>query len=240
MQEVSLKELLEAGCHFGHQAKRWNPKMKQYLYIARGGVHIFDLVKTKAGLDEAMKYVESLVKDGKQIIFVGTKRQAQGIVKEAAMKVGMPYITTRWMGGLLTNNDQIGKSIKKLVELRKQKSIGKFVKYTKREQLLIDREIDKLTKFLGGLTELKGAPGAVFVVDTHKEAGSVKEARSMGVPVVGLVDSNADPDVVDYVIPVNDDAVKSIQLVVAKITEAVESGLEKFKKASKDGGEKKE
>jgi len=243
--KVTLKELLEAGCHFGHQARRWNPKMKQYLYIDRGGVHIFDLVKTRDGLQGAMDYLETLAKNGGQIVFLGTKRQAQGIVKQTAQDLGISYINTRWLGGFLTNYDQIGKRIKKLKDLRQEKAIGKFEKYTKKEQLLIDRQIARLDKFLGGLTELDGLPDAIFVVDTHKEFGAVKEAIQMGIKVVGMVDSNADPDGIDYVIPVNDDAVNSINLIVTKIAEAIAKGLKnkkivKIEDKPKEEKEKKE
>ncbi len=239
MSEVSLKELLEAGCHFGHQVRRWNPKTRPYLYMARGGLHIFDLVKTRDGLEEAMKFLEELVKNGGQVVFVGTKRQASGMVKEWAERVGMPYVTNRWLGGLLTNHEQVGKSIKKLTDLKQKRTLGKFEKYTKKEQLLIDREINKLEKFLGGLVKMDGIPDAIFVVDTHREQAAVREANKMGVKVVGMVDSNADPDLVDIAIPVNDDAVNSIQLVVRKIAEAVERGLKKRKAQPSNVGEDK-
>ena len=229
MSEISLKELLEAGCHFGHQARRWNPKMKKYLYISRGGVHIFDLVKTRDGLLEAMKYVEQLVRDGGEIVLIGTKRQAQSIVKQTAIRLGVSYVTNRWMGGFFTNYDQVHKSVKKLIDLKQQRAVGKFEKYTKKERLLIDRKIAKLEKFFGGLTMLEELPKAIFVVDTHKEKSAVMEAKKVGVKVIGMVDSNADPDLVDIVIPVNDDAVSSIQLVVSKIAEAIEAGKKKQK-----------
>src|SRR3989344_141449 len=232
MVEVSLKELLEAGCHFGHQARRWNPKMRQYLYMARGSVHIFDLVKTRDGLVEAMKFLEEVAKKGGKIVYVGTKRQASGIVKEWAQRVGVSYVTVRWLGGLLTNYHQVSKSIKKLIDLKQKRSIGKFEKYTKKEQLLIDREIAKLEKFLGGLVDLDGTPDAMFIVDTHREDAALREANRMGVKVVGLVDSNGNPDLVDYVIPANDDAVNSVQLIVKFVSEAIESGKAKLKAQS--------
>ena len=238
MVEVSLKELLEAGCHFGHQARRWNPKMRQYLYMARGSVHIFDLVKTRDGLVEAMKFLEEVAKKGGKIVYVGTKRQASGIVKEWAQRVGVSYVTVRWLGGLLTNYHQVSKSIKKLIDLKQKRSIGKFEKYTKKEQLLIDREIAKLEKFLGGLVDLDGTPDAMFIVDTHREDAALREANRMGVKVVGLVDSNGNPDLVDYVIPANDDAVNSVQLIVKFVSGAIESGKAKLKaQSSKVKGE---
>lgn len=230
MSEISLKELLESGCHFGHQPRRWNPKMKPYLYMARSGVHIFDLVKTREGLEQACKEIEKLSKEGEQVVFLGTKRQAQGIVQQYAIKLGVPYITSRWLGGLLTNWNQVSKSIKKLKDLKQQRAVGKFEKYTKKERLLIDRQIAKLEKFLGGLVNLDGPPSTIFVVDTHREIGAIREAKLTGVKVIGLVDSNADPDMVDIVIPCNDDAVNSIQYIVSKVAEAWERGAKKARK----------
>ena len=194
--------------------------MAPYIYTTRDHVHIFDLVKTKAGLDAACDYIASLVAVGKQILFVGTKRQAKEFVTAAAKQAGMPYVTERWLGGMLTNFDQIGKSISKLKDLRIKREAGELKKYTKKEQLLIDREIAKLERFLGGIEELHGKPAAVFVVDTHREAVAVREAVKTGIPVVGMVDTNGDPRLVDYVIPINDDAIKSIELVTQAIADA--------------------
>lgn len=219
--EVDLKELLEAGCHFGHQARRWNPQMEPFIYIKRQGVHIFDLAITAKKLAEAMSFVHELVKEGKQIVFVGTKRQASSIVKEEAEKCGSPFVSVRWLGGTMTNWDQIKKSIDRLNDLEKQKEAGDFSKYTKKENIIIDREIAKLTRFLGGLRHLTKIPDAVFIVDTKKEHAVVKEAKLKGVKVVGLVDTNADPTDIDYVIPANDDAVSSVKLIVSKMSQAV-------------------
>jgi len=229
MSEVSLKDLLEAGAHFGHQARRWNPKMKRYIYGERGGVHILDLVQTKKGLDEACEFVKKLTGEGKIILFVGTKRQAAGIVKDQAVKAGMPYLTQRWVGGLLTNWREISKRIKKLHEMKEKREKGEYKVYTKKEQLLLDREIAKLEKFLGGVANLEKLPDALFVVDTHREEVAVLEANRMGIPVVGIVDTNADPEIVDWVIPSNDDAVKTVELVVRSIADAIETGTQKLK-----------
>ena len=224
MSEVTLKELLEAGAHFGHQARRWNPKMKRFIYGERGGVHILDLVQTKKGLDEAVEYLKKLAGEGKVILFVGTKRQAAGIVKDRAVAVGMPYLTQRWVGGLLTNWQEISKRIRKLHEMKEKREKGEYKVYTKKEQLLLDREIAKLDKFLGGVAALEKLPDALFVVDTHREEVAVLEANRMGIPVVGIVDTNADPEKIDYIIPSNDDAVKAVELIVRSVAEAIESG----------------
>jgi len=222
--KIDLKELLEAGCHFGHQSRRWDPKMKKYIYLKRGGVHIFDLGITATKLAEAMGFVRDLVSEKKTIIFLGTKRQASAIVKEEAEKCKTPYVAVRWLGGTITNWEQIKKSLDKLLDLEKKKEAGEFKKYTKRENVLIDREIERLDRFLGGLKKITEPPDAMFVVDVRKEVAAVKEAKMKGIAVVAMVDSNSDPDMVDYVIPVNDDAVRSIKLVVSKIAEAVIDG----------------
>ena len=232
---IPLEEFLEAGAHFGHQARRWNPKMKQYLHTVRGGVHIFDLVKTAEGLKAASEYVSDLLSDGGTIIFVGTKRQAQEIVKEEAQKCGAFFVTERWLGGTITNWGQIGKSIRRLEEMREKREAGEYDKYTKKENVLINREIEKLTRFLGGLVGLRKIPDAIFVVDVVREIAAVKEAKLRGVKVVAILDSNADPDMADYVIPANDDAVRSIKLIVTKISEAVSEG----KALKEKGGIKK-
>ncbi|OGV91807.1 30S ribosomal protein S2 [Microgenomates group bacterium RIFCSPLOWO2_01_FULL_46_13] len=221
---IDLKELLEAGCHFGHQARRWNPKMVSYIYTTRDGVSIFDLAKTAQCLVEAMTYVRDWVKDGKDIVFVGTKRQAQAIVKEEAIKVGAPFISERWLGGLLTNWNEIEKRLNRLRTMRQDREAGLYKKYTKKENVLIDREIAKLDRFLGGIDSLKAAPEALFIIDTHKEIVAVREASQKNIPIVGIVDSNADPYPVTKVIPANDDAVRSIKLIVAKIAEAYADG----------------
>lgn len=224
MSNITLNELLEAGSHFGHQVRRWNPAMKQYIYGERDGVHIFDLAKTKNGLDAALEFVKQLGAEGKTILFVGTKRQASDFLKAEALRAGVPYVSVRWMGGMLTNFKELNKRVKEMNKLKGQKAAGELKRYTKKEQLLIDREIEKLEKFFGGSAALEQMPGAMFVVDTHHEDVAVREANRMNVPVIGMVDTNADPRKVDYVIPVNDDAAKSIELVVKAVTDAYISG----------------
>lgn len=223
--EVDLKELLEAGSHFGHQARRWNPKMKKYIYAERDGVHIFDLVKTGALLESAMEAMRDMVRAGKEVVFVGAKRQAKAIVREEATKVGAPFVTERWLGGMLTNWEEMDKRLKKLARLKKQREAGELAKkYTKLEQSKINKEIDRLERFFGGIADLAKRPDALFIVDTHREATAVFEANRVGVTVFGMVDSNADPMVVDYPVPANDDAVRSIKLVVEKMAQAYADG----------------
>lgn len=247
MKGVTLKDLLEAGCHFGHQACRWNPKMKPYLYGVRDGVHIFDLAKTKEGLEKACEFVKEVVSKGRppasasgaagggqgKIVFVGTKRQASSIISQEAKKVGMPYISERWLGGIITNWEQIKKSINKLKEMKEKRQKGEYKKYTKKEQLLLDREINYLEKFFGGLVDLEKLPDALFVVDIKKEMAAVREARNKEIPIIATVDSNCDPSLVDYVIPANDDAVGSIKLIVETIAKAVKEGKETWEKKVK-------
>lgn len=229
MKEVSLKDLLEAGCHFGHQTTRWNPKMKPYIFMARDRIHIFDLVKTKEGLEDAAAFAKDTASLGGKILFVGTKRQAQDIVKEAAEKAGMPYMTQRWVGGLLTNWDMIKKRLNYLVDLKDGRATGRFNKRTKKENILIDREITKMERTFGGVIELDKLPAAVLVADARKDAAAVKEAKSRGIKTIAIVDTNADPDLVDLVIPANDDATKSIELIIDRIVGAIEEGTAKYK-----------
>lgn len=231
--KISLKDLLEAGAHFGHQAKRWNPKMKPYLFGVRNGVHIFDLVRTKEGLEKAVDFVKNLTAEGGVIVFVGTKRQAAEIVKEEAKKAGVPHVWERWLGGTITNWEQIKKSIEKLVEMKEKREKGEYKEFTKKENILIDREIARLERFFGGLVGIKELPSAIFVVDTKKEEAAVKEAKKKGITVVAVVDSNSDPDLVDYVIPGNDDAVGAIKLMVGTIAEAAREGQQAWEKKPK-------
>jgi small subunit ribosomal protein S2 len=232
--KISLKDLLEAGCHFGHQSSRWDPKMKPYIFTARDGIHVFDLAKTKEGLEAAMAYVKEITREGKIIIFVGSKRQAKEVIKEVAQSVGMPYVSERWLGGTFTNWEQIKGRIGRLKDLKEKREKGEFKKFTKKERLLIDREIARLEKLFGGIDKLEDLPEAIFVVDTKRELAAVKEANKRGIKVVGLVDTNSDPDLIDYVIPANDDAVKSIELIVKKIGEAIKE-QPKSKAKSKKG-----
>jgi len=223
---VPLEDLLAAGCHFGHQIRRANPKMAEYIYDQRDKVHIFDLAQTAKALAEACEFVQDLVAHGGKICLVGTKRQAKAIIKEESKKTGMPYIYERWLGGIITNWQQIKKSIKKLTEMKQKKETGEYDQYTKKENVLIDREITKLERFFGGLTSLTDLPEVLFVVDPIREATAVKEAHSAGVKVVAIADSNANPDLIDYPIPANDDAVRSIKLIVSKLSEAIMAGLD--------------
>ena len=228
--KISLKDLLEAGAHFGHQARRWHPKMEPYLYTVRDGIHIFDLVKTKEGLEKAIAFIKTTAAKGGQIIFVGTKRQAKAIIAEEAKKAGFPYVSERWLGGTITNWDQIKKNVNRLIEMREKREKGEYKRYTKKEQLLLDREIARLERFFGGLVGLEEPPEAIFVVDVKKEKTAIREARRKGVKIVAMVDSNANPDLIDYVIPVNDDAVGAIKLIVGAIAEAAKEGRRAFAK----------
>lgn len=230
---IPLKQLLEAGSHFGHQVRRWNPKMTPFIYCARDGVHIFDLAKTANKLAEACVATKELVAEGGTIVFVGTKRQAQTIIKEEAVRSGVPYIVIRWLGGTISNWSQIEKSIHKLIEMEKKKEEGEYEKYTKKENILINREIARLKRFFGGLTNLKKVPEALFVVDVNREKTAISEAREKGVKIFALVDSNVDPTFIDYPIPANDDAVGSIKLIVSTFAKAVGEGMELREKKEK-------
>ncbi len=223
--EVTAEELFEAGAHFGHVVKKWNPKMKKYLWGAMNGIHIFDLEKTIVGLNEACKTLTHLASTGKRIVMVGTKRQAKQMVEDEAKRIGIPYITQRWMGGLITNWKQVKQTIDRLNKLKKDKEEGNLKKYTKKEQVLFDKEIVKLERVVGGISTLKEAPEVVVVIDTHKERLVVREASSKNVTIVGLVDSNANPDKVNYVIPMNDDSAKGLEIVIAALGKAIENGL---------------
>ncbi len=227
---VSLEDLLEAGAHFGHQAKRWNPKMQGFVWAEKDGIHIFDLAKTAQKIDEAAEYLRDAVAEGKQVVLVGTKRQASDIIKEVATKVEVPFVSQRWLGGIITNWEQIKKRIDKLADMKLKREKGEYAKYTKREQLLLAREIDKLEKFFGGLASLTKRPDILFVVDTHKERVAVREAKNRGLVIVGMCDTNGNPDLVDYVIPANDDALRSIKVIVEAIGDAITEGKKKIVK----------
>ncbi len=229
--KVTVEELFEAGAHFGHVVKKWNPKMKKFLWGAMNGIHIFDLEKTVKGLEEACKTLTNLAGTGKRIVLVGTKRQAKQMVEDEAKRLGVPYITQRWMGGLITNWKQVKLTIDRLNKLKKDREEGNLKKYTKKEQILFDKEIAKLERVVGGISTLKEAPEVVVVVDTHKERLVVKEASSRGVTIIGLVDSNANPDKIDYVIPMNDDSAKGLEIVIGELGNALEVGLKSNKKA---------
>ncbi len=222
--KVSAEELLERGAHFGHQSKRWNPKMGQYLYGEEGGVHVFDLIKTKKLLEEALEFLKTSTKEGKVILFVGCKKQAQEKTREVAEATGSSYFTERWLGGTLTNFDQIKKSIKKLTEMKEKMTNGEYAANTKKERLLIDREIARLERYFGGISKLEKVPDILVVVDTHKEESAIREANSKNIKIVGIVDSNADPEVVDYPIPMNDDASKAVEYILDLMKEAILEG----------------
>jgi small subunit ribosomal protein S2 len=224
---VEVPELLAAGCHFGHLTRRWNPKMRPYIFMERNGIHIIDLMKTKSLLDDACNAIGSIVAEGKRILFVGTKKQAKDIVRDEAVRCGQFYVSDRWLGGCLTNFTTIRKSVKRLTNIEKMESDGTFDKLTKKEGLFLSREKEKLNKVLSGVVEMTRLPGAIFVVDIKKEAIAVKEARRLGVPVFAIVDTNCDPETVDYVIPANDDALKSVQVITKHFADAILLGKER-------------
>jgi small subunit ribosomal protein S2 len=222
---ITMKELLEAGVHFGHQTKRWNPKMKEYIFGERNGIYIIDLQKTLKLFKDASKFVTDLTASGKTILFVGTKRQAQDAVSEEAGRAGMPYINQRWLGGLLTNWVTVQKSVKRLQELDEMAVDGRYDLLTKKEVIRLERERKHLQANLAGIKTMKRLPDAIFVVDSNNEAIAVKEARKLGIPVVAVVDTNCDPTVVDYVIPGNDDALRAIRLFTSKIADSAAEGV---------------
>ncbi len=228
MTSVSMRDLLEAGAHFGHQTRYWNPKMNQYIFGARNNIHIINLEKTVPALEAALDYVRSVAARRNKILFVGTKRSAGKLVKEHASRAGMPYVDKRWLGGMLTNYKTIRQSIRRLRELEQQHSDGTFEKLTKKEALSRQRDMEKLERSLGGIKEMGGLPDVLFVVDVDHERIAITEARKLGIPVVGIVDTNSDPDGVDYVIPGNDDAIRSIRLFVSAVADAVLEGKKEF------------
>jgi small subunit ribosomal protein S2 len=235
-----MKELLEAGVHFGHQTKRWNPKMKEYIFGSRNGIYIIDLQRTLKKLKEALEFATSMVADGNSVLFVGTKRQAQSAVEEDAKRSNMFYVTHRWLGGLLTNFKTIKRNLERLRELESMEQDGKIEMFTKKERSRYDREASKLRKLLGGIRKMDGLPGAVFVIDPKKERIAVHEANRLGIPVIAIVDTNCDPTGIDYVIPGNDDAIRAIKLFTSKIADAILEGadIHQKKAASGDEGEK--
>ena len=224
MAVVSMKQLLEAGVHFGHQTRRWNPKMAKYIFTERNGIYIIDLQKTVKKLDEAYNYVKEVAAEGGDILFVGTKKQAQEAVKAAAERANMPYINQRWLGGMLTNFVTIRSRINRLEELEGMVADGSMALRGKKEQAVLGKELAKLQANLGGARELKSTPAALFVIDTKREENAIKEAKRLGIPVVALIDTNSDPDVVDYGIPCNDDAISAIQLMSELFADACLAG----------------
>ena len=220
-QVISMKQLLEAGVHFGHQTRRWNPKMAPYIFTERNGIYIIDLQKTVKKLEEAYFFARDIAAEGKSILFVGTKKQAQEAIKEEAERVGMYYVNARWLGGMLTNFKTMRRRIDRLNQLKKMQEDGTFDLLLKKEVIKLQAEIAKLEKYLGGVKEMNKLPGAMFIVDPRKERNAIAEARKLGIPVIAIVDTNCDPEEVDYVIPGNDDAIRAIKLISQTIANAV-------------------
>ena len=224
MSVVPMKQLLEAGVHFGHQTRRWNPKMAEYIFTERNGIYIIDLQKTVKKLEEAYMFVRDIAAEGDEILFVGTKKQAQDSIKEEAQRCGMPYVNARWLGGMLTNFSTIKRRIKRLGQLQAMKADGTFDILPKKEAAKLDLEIEKLEKFMGGITEMKKQPAAMFIVDPRKERIAVAEAKKLGIPIIAIVDTNCDPDEIDHVIPGNDDAIRAVKLIAGAMADAVIEG----------------
>jgi small subunit ribosomal protein S2 len=224
MANVGLKDLLEAGVHFGHQTRKWNPKMKPYIFIARGGIYIIDLQRTLRALTRACDFLKEIGSRNGTVLFVGTKKQAKVAIREYAERVSMPYVTERWLGGMLTNHQTIYKSVQKLDEIEAMMGDGRMENFSKKEQLEFSRRFEKLNTNLGGIRKMKGVPDAVFIVDTAEEETAVREANKLGVPVIGIVDTNCDPTMIQYPIPGNDDAIRAITLFTRVVAEAIEEG----------------
>jgi len=224
MSVVSMKQLLEAGVHFGHQTRRWNPKMAQYIFTERNGIYIIDLQKTVKKIEEAYDFIREISANGGDVLFVGTKKQAQESIKEEAERVGMYYVNARWLGGMITNFRTIRRRVERLSNLRKMQEDGTFDLLPKKEVIKLNLEIEKLEKFLGGIKDMKKLPAALFIVDPRKEHIALAEAKKLGIPVVAIVDTNCDPDVVDYVIPGNDDAIRAVKLITEAIGNAILEG----------------
>ena len=224
MAVVSMKQLLEAGVHFGHQTRRWNPKMASYIYTERNGIYIIDLQKTVKKLEEAYNFVRDLAANGETLLFVGTKKQAQDAIREEAERVGMYFVNARWLGGMLTNFKTMRTRVERLNQLHKMQEDGTFAMLPKKEVAKLNLEIEKLEKYLGGVKQMKKLPGALFIVDPRKERNAIAEARKLHIPIVAIVDTNCDPDEIDYVIPGNDDAIRAIKLISATMANAVQEG----------------
>ncbi len=238
MSVVTMKELLEAGVHFGHQVKRWNPKMKRYIFGERNGIYIIDLQKTMKGVDDAYNFMRDAAASGQDVLFVGTKKQAQDSIREEAERAGAFYVNQRWLGGMLTNYSTIKRSIEKLKKIEKMKEDGTYDALTKKEAAKLEKSRLKLEKNLGGIKEMKDTPGVVFIVDPKKEHIAVLEARKLQIPIVAIVDTNCDPDEIDYVIPGNDDAIRAIRLLTSRMADAVVEGREMLAKKIEEEAEK--
>lgn len=240
MKKVELTQLLEAGAHFGHLTRRWNPKMKPYIFMEKNGIHIIDLKKTQELLTVACDEISKIAADGKKVLFVGTKKQAKNIIETEARRCGQNWVSERWLGGMLTNFSTIRKSVKRLNNIEKQETDGTFDKITKKERLILSREKEKLKKVLEGVESLSKLPGALFVVDVKKEDIAVKEANRLNIPVFAIVDTNCDPDPIDYVIPANDDAVKTIEIITKQIADSIIEGEAKLKEKKAEENAEKE
>lgn len=232
---ISMKQLLEAGVHFGHQSSQWNPAMKEYIYGSRNGIHIIDLQKTLKSFLVAYDFIKNLVSNGGEVLFVGTKKQAQEIIGEEALKCDMPFVNSRWLGGTLTNFNTIRSRVDYLIQLKKLKEDGEMDNLPKKEQITLNREMDKLEYLLNGILNMKKMPSALFVVDTRKEEIAIKEAKKIGIPVVGIVDTNSNPADADYIIPSNDDAIRAVKLCVEKIANACDEGKHAYSQKVQSG-----
>ena len=230
MQDITLEQLLEAGCHFGHKAERWHPKAAEFIWQEKDGIHIIDLAKTKAGLDAALAFISELAGSGSTVLFVGTKRQARGVVREAALKAGASYLTQRWIGGFMTNWEGVHKNIQKINKMMADQASGAWKKFPKHEQTKMGRYLSRLNVDYEGVLMLNDLPKAIVVVDVRKEQSAVREAQRLNIPVIGIVDTNANPSDISYVIPANDDAVGSVQLIISAIAEAYREGHDKLEK----------
>ena len=240
MSVVSMKQLLEAGVHFGHQTRRWNPKMSQYIFTERNGIYIIDLQKSVSKIEEAYSFIRDISAEGKSVLFVGTKKQAQDSIKEEAERSGSYYVNARWLGGMLTNFATIRKRIARLKQLRTMQVDGTFNLLPKKEVIKLNLEIEKLEKFMGGIKDMKKMPGALFIVDPRKERIAVSEAKKLNIPIVAIVDTNCDPDEVDYVIPGNDDAIRAVKLIANAMANAVIEGREGTMGAAAESSETEE
>jgi small subunit ribosomal protein S2 len=237
MSQITQQELLEAGVHFGHLTRKWNPKMAPYIFMEKNGIHLIDLNKTVVKLDEAANAIKNIVKSGRKVLFVATKKQAKEIIENEAKRVNMPFVTERWLGGMLTNFATVRKSIKKLQTLEKMASDGTYANINKKERLMVEREKVKLTRLLGGIADLNRLPAALFIIDIKREHIAVAEAQKLNIPTFGVVDTNSDPTLVDYAIPANDDAAKSIAIIARVMTDAIVEGLSERKREKEHEGE---
>ena len=237
MSVISMKQLLEAGVHFGHQTRRWNPKMAPYIFTERNGIYIIDLQKTVRKVEDAYNFIRSVSQEGKTVLFVGTKKQAQEAVRDEALRCNMYFVNERWLGGMLTNFQTIQRRVARLRQLEEMDANDAFAGLHKKEVLQLRHEMERLQKFLGGIKTMNKLPGALFVIDPRKEEIAVKEARKLGIPVVGIVDTNCDPDLIDYVIPANDDAIRAVKLLTARMADAILEGRQGEQMESEDNVE---